>query len=155
MQLTRFAELGLRVLMYLTQTDRDPPVTIQEIARQFAVPHNHLVKVAHKLGKLGWLHTVRGRHGGLRLARPASEMRLGDILRGMEGDTPLVDCEQPPCTLAGRCLLEGVLSQAREQFYQTLNASTLADVCQRQTAQAIVWMHHDYLSQSEREPPGD
>lgn len=153
MQLTRFAELGLRVLMYLTESGREQPVTIQEIARQFDVPHNHLVKVVHKLGKLGWVHTLRGRHGGLRLALPAEHMPIGEIVRGMEGDAPLVNCEQPHCTLAGRCLLEGVLNQAVAQFYQSLNRSTLADVCQRDTAQAIAWMHQDYLSQRQDTPP--
>src|SRR4051794_4907145 len=84
MQLTRFTDLGLRVLMYLTQPERVDAVTNAEIADQFAVPHNHVIKVVHKLGKLGWIRTQRGRGGGIVLGVSAATLRLGDVLRGLE-----------------------------------------------------------------------
>ena len=68
MQLTRFTDFGLRMLMYLSKHDRTTPITIAEIAGQFEIPHNHLIKVANRLGKLGLVKALRGRNGGLVLA---------------------------------------------------------------------------------------
>jgi len=147
MQLTRFSDLGLRVLMYLTQQDRLLPVTIGEIADQFNVPHNHLVKVVNRLGKLGWVNATRGRNGGLRLAVPAHALRLGTVLQGLEEVTQLIDCDNPPCTLRGQCLLKGALNAGLAAFYATMDGYTLADVCQSRTGEALITLHRDFLSQ--------
>jgi Rrf2 family nitric oxide-sensitive transcriptional repressor len=146
MQLTRFTDFGLRMLMYLSKHDRSTPITIAEIAGQFEVPHNHLIKVANRLGKLGLVKALRGRNGGLVLALPAADIRLGDALRGLEGDTPLVNCEEPPCALGGNCLLSGALLSGLGAFYARMNEYTLADVSSGRTATAIVTMHRNYLS---------
>lgn len=145
MQLTRFSDFGLRVLMYLNQHDLPAPVTIAEIAGQFDIPHNHLVKVVNRLGKLGWVRALRGRNGGLRLAVPADGLRLGTVLRSLEGSSELVDCDTPPCALRGRCLLKGALNAGLEAFYRTLDEYTLADVCAQGTGEAIVVMHRRFL----------
>jgi Rrf2 family nitric oxide-sensitive transcriptional repressor len=76
MQLNRFTDLGLRVLMYLTHRDREQPVTISEIAERFEVSRNHLVKVVHFMGVQGWLNNSRGKGGGLALAQPPEHYRL-------------------------------------------------------------------------------
>ena len=144
MQLTRFTDLGLRVLMYLTQHHGDAPVTNAEIAAQFQVPHNHVIKVVHRLAKLGWVDTQRGRHGGLRLAASADELRLGRVLRALEQVDQLVDCEHPPCVLRNRCLLKGVLDRALEAFYDRMDEHTLADVCKSRTGAALVTLHRKY-----------
>lgn len=146
MQLTRFTDFGLRMLMYLSKHDRATPITIAEIAAQFEVPHNHLIKVANRLGKLGLVKAVRGRNGGLVLALPAENILLGDTLRGLEGDTPLVNCDDPPCVLGGRCLLTGALGAGLSAFYTHMNSYTLADVSAGRTETAIVKMHRNYLS---------
>jgi Rrf2 family transcriptional regulator, nitric oxide-sensitive transcriptional repressor len=146
MQLTRFTDFGLRMLMYLSKNDRTTPITIAEIAGQFAVPHNHLIKVANRLGKLGLVKAMRGRNGGLVLAVPAESIRLGEALRGLEGDTPLVNCEDPPCALGGRCLLTGALRSGLSAFYDHMNQYTLADVSGGRTEAVIVTMHRNYLS---------
>jgi Rrf2 family transcriptional regulator, nitric oxide-sensitive transcriptional repressor len=144
MQLTRFADLGLRVLMYLTHERPDAPVTNAEIASQFQVPHNHVIKVVHKLGKLGWVDTQRGRGGGLRLAVPAESLRLGDVLRGLEPTPSLVDCDDPPCVLRQRCSLKGALDDALDAFYANLNQHTLAELCRNRTANVLLTLHRKY-----------
>ncbi|HTJ96578.1 MAG TPA: Rrf2 family transcriptional regulator [Rhodocyclaceae bacterium] len=146
MQLTRFSDFGLRLLMYLTQHDRATPITVGEIAEQFDVPHNHLVKVANKLGKLGLVTAIRGRNGGLILAVPANSIKLGDALRGLEGDTQLVNCDEPPCVLKGQCLLSGALRDGLNAFYARMNEFTLADVSASRTGAAIIHMHRNYLA---------
>lgn len=146
MQLTRFTDFGLRMLMYLSKHNRSTPITIAEIAGQFEVPHNHLIKVANRLGKLGLVKALRGRNGGLVLAVPAASIRIGDTLRGLEGDDPLVNCDEPPCALGGRCLLSGALRSGLAAFYEHMNAYTLADVAAGRTETAIVTMHRNFLS---------
>lgn len=147
MQLTRFSDLGLRVLMYLAHLDRAEPVTIAEIATQFQVPTNHLTKVVNKLGHLGWVTTLRGRHGGLRLAQAPSQIRVGTVVQQMEGHEALVDCAGLDCVLAGRCLLQAALNAALRAFYDELNRHTLADVCGKRTGEAIIQLHRQFLDQ--------
>jgi Rrf2 family nitric oxide-sensitive transcriptional repressor len=149
MQLTRFTDFGLRMLMYLSKHDRSMPITIAEISGQFGVPHNHLIKVANRLGKLGLVKALRGRNGGLVLALPAEQILLGDTVRGLEGDTPLVNCEEPPCVLGGNCLLTGALASGLSAFYEQMNAYTLADVSAGRTETTIVTMHRQYLALQE------
>lgn len=85
MQLNRFTDFGLRVMMYLTQCrDRTVPVTIPEIAARFEISRNHLVKVVHFLSQQGWIVATRGKGGGLRLARDAVEYRIGELVRVLE-----------------------------------------------------------------------
>lgn len=138
MQLTHFTDLGLRVLMYLTHQKRDSPATISEIAQQFEVSRHHLVKVVHFMGQHQWLATTRGKGGGLALARPLHEYRLGDVIQSLEGVTQMIDCAEPPCALAGRCQLKGMLDQAQQAFFASLNQYTLADMVASPTGEAIV-----------------
>ncbi|WP_137936894.1 Rrf2 family transcriptional regulator [Chitinivorax sp. B] len=146
MQLTRFTDLGLRVLMYLTYRDRTAFVTIGEIAEQFEVPHNHLIKVVNKLGKLGWLHATRGRNGGLKLVADPQYLKLGTILRELEGSTQLIDCESPPCALKAGCRLKSALDVGLEAFYRAMDDVRLADIVAAPTGDKIVTLHHHYLS---------
>lgn len=144
MQLTRFTDLGLRILMYMTQHCRPEPVTSAELASQFQVPQNHVIKVVQRLAKLGWLDTQRGRHGGLRLGVRPEELTLGKVLRALEEVDSLVDCAQPPCVLKNRCLLKGVLDDALVAFYDKMDEHTLEDVSKRPTETALVSLHRKY-----------
>jgi Rrf2 family nitric oxide-sensitive transcriptional repressor len=144
MQLTRFTDLGLRVLMYMTQHNRPDPVTNAELASQFETPHNHVIKVVNRLAKLGWVETQRGRRGGLRLSVRPADLRLGLALRALEQTEQLVDCNHPPCVLKSRCLLKGALDEALEAFYQKMDERTLADVCRSRTGSALVTLHRKY-----------
>ena len=138
MQLTRFTDLGLRVLMYLAHHEGDEPATSAEIAAAFQVPYNHIIKVVHRLSTLGWVHTQRGRGGGMRLAVDPGALRLGDVLRTLEDGRSLVDCAEPPCVLRRGCLLKGALDEALSSFYDGLNRKTVADVCGPPTGRALV-----------------
>lgn len=141
MQLTHFTDLGLRILMYLTHQDRATPVTISEIALQFGASRHHLVKVAHFLGQQGWIITTRGKGGGLALAQTAESYRLGQVIRSLERNPDLIDCAEPPCGLRGNCQLKGLLDQALDAFYTTLDRYTLADAVASPTGEAIIAMH--------------
>lgn len=148
MQLTRFTDLGLRVLMYLTQHERADPVTSAEIATQFEVPHNHVIKVVHKLGKLGWIATQRGRNGGLRLAIQPQQLRLGEVLRALEPTTELVNCDEPPCVLRSTCQLKHALRTGMRAFHEQMDAYTLADVCSNRTGAALITLHRKFAAHS-------
>ena len=147
MQLTKFTDLSFRVLMYLTQHDRLIPVTINEIAEQFNVPRNHLIKVVTRLNKLGWVLATRGRNGGLRLGVQSDQLKLGDVLQELENTSSLVDCSKPPCVLRGQCHLKEVLDTGLKVFYAHMNRFTLADVVNQKTQSAVIHLHQRYQSQ--------
>lgn len=127
MQLNKFTDYALRILMYIS-LPRDTPYTIAEIAQDLNVSQNHLVKIVHFMGKQDWLITTRGKGGGLRVNPVILEFRLGHIVRILQGDAQIVECNTPPCVLRPRCGLKGILDQAVEQFYQSLDQYTVADV---------------------------
>ncbi len=138
MKLTAFTDYSLRVLIYLAAEPRRR-ATISEIATSFGVSENHLTKVVHFLGKHGWLATVRGKGGGLALARPAGEIPVGRVVRDTEGAALPAECFEPSggrCAIAPSCRLRGVLVEAVEAFYAVLDRYTLADLVQQ--PQAII-----------------
>ena len=142
MQLTRYTDFGLRVLMYLTQGgERDTPVTISEIAARFDVSRHHMVKVVHFLARQGWVATTRGKGGGLRLAHTPSAYRLGDLVRTLEHQGALINCAEPPCALNGVCRLSGVLADGLQVFFDALNRHTLADLVRAPTGTAIIQLY--------------
>jgi Rrf2 family nitric oxide-sensitive transcriptional repressor len=130
MRLTSYSNYSMRVLMVAAA--RHPQLTtIQEVAEGFGISRAHLVKCVHQLGARGLLTTVRGHKGGFRLARPAAEIGVGDVIRGTEDGFDLVECFDPAsntCPLAGACRLRGVLERARAAFLAELDAVTLADI---------------------------
>ncbi|MEG0483398.1 MAG: Rrf2 family transcriptional regulator [Acinetobacter sp.] len=127
MQLNKFTDYALRILMYISRP-RDLPYTISEIAEDLQVSQNHLVKIVHFMGKQGWLITSRGKGGGIRLNQEILNFRLGKIVRTLQGETEIVECNTPPCVLRPQCGLKGILDHAVVQFYQSLDQYTVADV---------------------------
>ncbi|WP_163121450.1 RrF2 family transcriptional regulator [Acinetobacter portensis] len=127
MQLNKFTDYALRILMYIAQP-RDMPYTIAEIAEDLHVSKNHLVKIVHFMGQHDWIITTRGKGGGIRLNPKALNSQLGEIVRILQGDHQIVECNTPPCVLRSKCGLKGILDQALEQFYVSLNQYTLNDV---------------------------
>lgn len=129
MRLTTMSDYALRLLMYAAQQP-DRLCTIAEVAQAYAISEAHLMKVTHQLALGGWLVTVRGKGGGLRLARPPEEINLGAVVRGIEPDFFLVECfaSGSACTLAGHCRLTGVLQGALQGFIDGLDRHTLADI---------------------------
>ena len=125
MRLKSYTDYALRVLMHLAaQPDR--LASIAEIARTYRVSHNHLTKVVHDLRKEGYLDAVRGRSGGIRLGRPATEITVGEIVRHTEAGFDLVDCAS--CVIAPACSLTAALHEARAAFMAVLDRYTLADL---------------------------
>ncbi len=130
MRLTVYTDYSLRVLMFLA-VKGDALATIAEIARAYDVSKNHLMKVAHQLGLAGYVETVRGKGGGLRLARPPQDIVLGEVVRRTEPDMALVPCFDPDdlsCAIFSGCVLKGVLAEARDAFLTVLDRHTLADL---------------------------
>lgn len=129
MRLTAMTDFALRLLMYLAQQP-DRRCTIAEVARVYDISEAHLMKVTHQLGLQGFVETVRGKGGGLRLARPPTEINLGDVVRGMEPDFRLADCfsSDGRCVLIGACRLQGALHGALDAFLAHLDRFTLGDI---------------------------
>lgn len=130
MRLTLHTDYALRLLMHLAVTP-GRLVTITEVAEAFAISRNHLVKVAHELGKAGFVETMRGRGGGLRLARPPEKIVIGDVVRAMEEDFRIVECfdrEANTCCIAPACRLKRLLRDALEAWAAVLDDATLADL---------------------------
>ncbi|GIE88553.1 HTH-type transcriptional repressor NsrR [Actinoplanes regularis] len=119
-----------------TRTDL---LTIDELAESLAVPRNHLAKVVQRLQHLGLLETVRGRHGGVRLAAGAHTTSIGALVRDLEGATEVVDCDgESPCPLRSGCRLRGALRRAQEAFYATLDPITVGDLAEPPTRQVLL-----------------
>lgn len=130
MRLSRFTDYSLRVLLYVAAAP-ERRATIAEIARAYGISEHHLVKVAHFLGREGFLQTTRGHGGGLRLARDAAEINIGRLVRLTEGADVPAECfdrRTNRCVLSGGCGLQRALSRAVEQFYAELARFTLADL---------------------------
>ena len=129
MQLTRYSDYSLRALIYLG-LNRHRRCTIREIATAYGISENHLMKLVHDLGRRGFIATIRGKNGGLELARPASEINLGEVLRATEGNFHLVECfaDTNSCPIAGPCVLSRVLDEALQAFMEVLDRHTLEDL---------------------------
>jgi Rrf2 family nitric oxide-sensitive transcriptional repressor len=132
MRLTVYTDYALRVLMYLALKE-DELATIAEISMSYGISKNHLMKVAHQLGAAGYVETVRGRGGGLRLARGIEEIGLGEVVRFTEPDMAIVSCFKPidaPCAIRPSCVLRQALQKSRDAFMSVLDDYTLSDLVQ-------------------------
>jgi Rrf2 family nitric oxide-sensitive transcriptional repressor len=130
MHLTRHTDYALRVLMYLGVRN-GKLATIREIAERFAISENHLMKVVHRLGREGYIRTIRGRQGGIVLERDPGEINLGEVVRHCEEDLAVVECFDPStneCRIAGACVLNWVLDDALGAFLAVLDRHTLGDL---------------------------
>jgi Rrf2 family transcriptional regulator, nitric oxide-sensitive transcriptional repressor len=125
MRLTRYTDYSLRVLMYAGARG-DRVSTIAKIARAYGISRDHLMKIVQALGRDGYLRNVRGRFGGILLARPAHEIVVGEVVRRTEADFDLVDCDS--CVIAPACGLTGALHEALEAFMRVLDSYTLDDL---------------------------
>ena len=130
MQLTSYTDYSLRALLYLG-THQDRLITISEISEYHGISRNHLVKVVHNLGKHGFIQTVRGKSGGIRLALKPEEIILADVVQLTEPHMNIQECfsrETNTCPLIDNCKLTGVLYRARRGFMKVLEENTLADM---------------------------
>jgi Rrf2 family nitric oxide-sensitive transcriptional repressor len=133
MRLLTSTDFALRVLMRLSATP-DAHVSTDTLARELVISRNHLHKIVQYLAEAGLVRTIRGAHGGAMLARPAGEIKVGEVIRSHEQDQALVECfraDGGACNLLPRCRLRGMLDAAKNAFYQHLDRYTLADCLAR------------------------
>lgn len=130
MHLSQQTDYACRVLIYLALNSEER-VSVKSVSEAYDISLNHLVKVVHQLGKLGYVLTTRGRGGGIRLAREPEAINLGELIRQMEPNFTIVECfnrERNHCPIAGICGLEVALGDALEKFFRHLDQLSLADV---------------------------
>lgn len=129
MRLTTLTDYALRLMMYLAQRP-ERLCTIAEVAGSYGVSEAHMMKVTHQLGLAGWIETVRGKGGGMRLAHAPKDIGLGAVVRSVEPDFFMVECFSTgnACVLSGNCKLTTVIEQALQDFMATLDAKSLADI---------------------------
>lgn len=150
MRLTTMTDYALRLLIYL---GRHPErlCTTAEVAQSYGISEAHLTKITHQLGLAGWITTVRGKGGGMKLALAPEDIQLGELVRAIEPDFYLVEClgELNACTLTGRCRLTGIFNKALGAFLDQLDAHTLAELLppkravgrERATGQSVTIVH--------------
>jgi Rrf2 family nitric oxide-sensitive transcriptional repressor len=129
MRLTAYTDYTLRTLMYLA-VKPDRRATIAEVARIYGISETHLMKIVHQSGVAGDIETIRGRHGGIRLSKPAVDINLGIVVRRTEPDMDLVGCfeDARTCAIGEACVLRSALNQALAAFLAVLDRYTLADL---------------------------
>lgn len=130
MHLTQYSNFALRTLQFVAL--RSPEVvTVDDVARAHRISRAHLVKVSHELGRRGYIETIRGRNGGMRLARPAQDISVGEVLRWTEAPLELAECfnsDTNSCPLIGVCHLSRGLQRALRAFFVVLDDLTIADI---------------------------
>lgn len=137
MRLTLFTDYSLRVLLVLA-TRTQSLMTIADLTHAYGISQAHLMKVTHILGKSGWVETVRGRNGGMRLAVHPSRIKIGTVIRQLESDFAVVECfgADNQCVLTGGCELAAVLARATRAFLDELDRYSLADLANASPALA-------------------
>jgi len=127
MQLSRFTDFSLRVLLYLMINNKKR-ARLQEIADFYPIPLEHLRKVVHALSKSGYLKTYRGKNGGIELGKDPESIRIGDVIKHFENQQAFIDCEGLSCRLTAVCALKKALKHGQATLFDTLNTYTLADL---------------------------
>ena len=125
MQLTRHTDYALRLLIHLAGIG-EGRAQIAEVATAQGISRTHLMKIANELAHAGFIEAVRGRGGGIRLARDAKDINLGELIRATEPGCALIDCTG--CRLIRICKLPGVLDEAKAAFMAVLARHSLADI---------------------------
>ncbi len=128
MRLTRYTDYAIRVLLYLG-SHTDALASIRVVAKSFGISENHLMKVVQDLAAAGFIEAVRGRNGGIRLAKPTDQINLGKVLRHTEGLDELLECST--CVVAPACGLPPVLSEAMAAFVGVFDKYTVEDLVRR------------------------
>lgn len=129
MHITRYSDYALRVLIQLALRP-EQRITIHDMANAYDISRHHLTKVVHQLQRLGYVNTLRGQAGGVTLARPASEIVIGEVVRDMEPDFALVECFRGEefCVITPYCHLRGLFQDALRAFQEVLDGSTLEQI---------------------------
>ncbi len=139
MRLTAYTDYSLRVLIRLALRPREL-TTIAQIAQAYGISEHHLMKVVHQLGVAGYIETIRGHGGGMRLAKEAADIVVGDVVRLTEPDLELVECFRSPrtCAIEPACVLNSALGQALAAFLEVLDSYTVADLVKKPAPLAML-----------------
>lgn len=143
MQLTLFTDYGLRSLMFLAAY-QDRTSSVKEIAEHYGISRNHLVKVVHRLAQLGYIESSKGKGGGIRLARQAKNIKLGDLIKQLE-PMNIVECfdnKTNTCRMTNSCHLKHYLYEASQSFISTINKYTLADTVKDRSFFCLLQVKH-------------
>jgi len=138
MRLTLHTDYALRMLMHL-EAHRGRAIRVADVADSYGLSRSHLMKVALHLGRLGYVTTLRGRTGGITLAKDAHDINLGAVVRDMEDDLAVVECLRENgggCVIAPACRLKGIAGRAIEAFLSVFDEYSLADITENRTALA-------------------
>lgn len=130
MQLTRFTDYGLRVLIYLCSQTKQEKVALDYLAERFNINHHHLQKVSQRLSQLGWIASARGKNGGITLIESTRDLDLATIVCELETDMNPINCSAVNCPIEGSCKLQGVLDRAGKAFLAVLASYRLNDLKQ-------------------------
>ena len=138
MQITRYTDYSLRVLIYLGLREEEQ-VTIQAIADSYKISKNHLMKIVQELNLQGYVLAVRGKNGGLKLNMKAKDINIGKLVRQIEQNTKLIECfsSKNECVITPYCQLKHIFYGALESFYQYLENYTLADLLGEKNSQGL------------------
>jgi Rrf2 family nitric oxide-sensitive transcriptional repressor len=139
MRLTNYTDYSLRVLIYLAVKKDDSLSTIKEIADTYQISKNHLMKITHELGLMGYIDTIRGRNGGIRLLMDPNDINIGELVLKTEEDFHLVECFHnnkegtDRCIISPACKLKHILHESMVAFIHVLKGYTLADLIENKT----------------------
>ncbi|MYL44385.1 Rrf2 family transcriptional regulator [Virgibacillus halodenitrificans] len=131
MNLKKYTDYGLRVLIFTGMKKEGELASIKEISSVYNISTHHLGKIVHQLTKLELVESIRGRNGGIRLAKPADEMNVGRIVRMLESDFTILECfdkETNHCVISPGCTLKHALNKALHAFLKVLDEYTIADL---------------------------
>lgn len=132
MQLSKFTDYSVRVLIYLATLKPEELTHITEVSDFYQISRNHLVKVIHKLGQLGYIKTLQGKKGGFKLNRAPDDINIGEVIRILE-PMQLLDCSLDQCCISSVCRLKKYLFDAKNKFLQELDQYTLQDLIEDNT----------------------
>lgn len=129
MQLTSFTDYAIRTLIFLSVLPKGELTNISTVSEEFNISKNHLIKIVHKLSKLGYIDTIRGKNGGMKLARIPAEINIGHLVRDLEPLT-MIDCSESACHITSACRLKQYLRKAKQAFLAELDQCYLSDLTQ-------------------------
>jgi Rrf2 family nitric oxide-sensitive transcriptional repressor len=151
-RLTLYTDYSLRVLLFLAAKP-DEMATITEISDFYNISRNHLVKVVHNLGMLGFITTIRGKNGGIKLSRTAEKIEISEVVKKTEPDMDLLECFNPKtdnCVISRTCRLKSVLFDGRSAFMAVLDKYTLADLAKPSVSSKTAYVKISQLKRTVR-----